>query len=308
MMVVLGHIFYYNGYRETLLCAGIYSFHMSLFMFISGFCAMWTYKPLVRSNEILMYVGKKVRTILLPYAVWSFLIGPIRGYYTSGVYDIFPWGGYYWFLPCLFILSVCFLLYNLIRNRITSTSWYVDCLIIFSILVLLAVLFVVYPNTFTKRSLTYMLPYFFGVIVAKYDGLNQYIRSHRYLLVLGVILFLAVVGIYWYATVNNLDLIALVTKLVSGFAMIIVGLNFFQNIRLPIWLNRQLSLIGSNTLGIYLIQMLFITDILFPQGMNHMMAFLLGIIACIAITYLCLGVVKIVGKFKFLPYILFGQV
>lgn len=110
MMVVLGHIFYYNGYRETLLCAGIYSFHMSLFMFISGFCAMWTYKPLVRSNEILMYMGKKVRTILLPYAVWSFLIGPIRGYCTSGVYDIFPWGGVLLVFTMLIYLE-CMLLF-----------------------------------------------------------------------------------------------------------------------------------------------------------------------------------------------------
>lgn len=92
LSVVLGHVFYYCGYRETILCTSIYSCHMSLFMFISGFCAMWTYKVNTH-RELYRYIFLKVRMILFPFIVWSVLVGPISEYMISDEYNISSWGG-----------------------------------------------------------------------------------------------------------------------------------------------------------------------------------------------------------------------
>ena len=307
LSVVLGHVFYYCGYRETILCTSIYSCHMSLFMFISGFCAMWTYKVNTH-RELYRYIFKKVRMILLPFIVWSVLVGPISECVISDEYNVSSWWGYYWFLPCLFFLNMCFLLYNILRKKSSSQTYFIDGIIILGIFVILVVLYIVFPNTLTKRTLTYMCPYFLGVLIAKCRGVNTYIKTKKYTMLLGGLLYCIMAYFYHYSSINNMDIYAFMTKIIAGFSMIVVCMHLLQNINLPKWLSKQLQFLGTNTMGIYLIHMLFITKLWFPKDLNYGLAMLLGILVSIFITYFCVGLINIVRKNKYLSLLLLGKI
>lgn len=123
LLVIIGHIFVgeWTDY--------IYSFHMPLFFFLSGFC-------LAKKETIdppLRYLGRKCRTVLLPYVVFFFLslaLYNLRYSPDAGLYlkEAMTWpavvkalvlsGGYLnsiplhnfplWFLPHLFVVDMAF--------------------------------------------------------------------------------------------------------------------------------------------------------------------------------------------------------
>ncbi len=117
--VVLGH------HRHPLYNY-IYSFHIPLFFFISGF--LFTIKP---DTSFSTFAKRKARTLLLPYFVFSFLlfciwiflgkfISPnvienaslqknfIGIFYAQGQLEYMRWGVEMWFLPCLFLTTLIY--------------------------------------------------------------------------------------------------------------------------------------------------------------------------------------------------------
>lgn len=75
LLVVIGHLIEHNAGRDNFLWTFIYSFHMPLFMFISGYLAYVTFR-MERFNffNVVLYLGKKCRTLLLPFLTWGILI------------------------------------------------------------------------------------------------------------------------------------------------------------------------------------------------------------------------------------------
>lgn len=129
-MVVAGHI----GY--SIMTVGelfpYYSFHVPLFMFISGYF----YKEAEEEHPFL-YIKKKVRRLLVPYLIWNlvygivawamraagFLMGDPIGFRTlfiapfmHGYQFIYNYAA--WFVPVLFIVEVLNLLARLVLGRI----------------------------------------------------------------------------------------------------------------------------------------------------------------------------------------------
>lgn len=124
-LVVYGHNFPFNEKY-------IYSFHMPLFFMIAGF-----FHPKV-SN--LANFNKRVKSILVPYFIWSFLLflfwflisnrigesaalhlSPIQNFigifYAQGGRAYMDWGIPMWFLPGLFMTFVLFFLLQKIKNK-----------------------------------------------------------------------------------------------------------------------------------------------------------------------------------------------
>ena len=66
LLVVLGHVIGYNNCEDSFLWRFIYSFHMPLFMFISGYVAQMTFRiERFGWNETISFLIKKLRTLLL---------------------------------------------------------------------------------------------------------------------------------------------------------------------------------------------------------------------------------------------------
>ena len=113
ILVVIGH----SGIASNKLVTWISSFHMPLFMIISGMI-------LYHNNEIeqsfLHSMKKKSRSILVPYAFFSVIYLPINLYYATTGRDVQPVNAILqaisffgisvlWFLPALFIGEMFFL-------------------------------------------------------------------------------------------------------------------------------------------------------------------------------------------------------
>lgn len=129
VMVVAGHL----GYN--LLTVGdlfpYYSFHVPLFMFISGYF----YRESEQVHPI-AYIGKKVRRLLIPYFIWNFIYGLLawllraNGFamgeeiglrtlflapFMHGYQFIYNYAA--WFVPVLFMIEMMNLLMRLAGSR-----------------------------------------------------------------------------------------------------------------------------------------------------------------------------------------------
>lgn len=141
ILVVLGHNFLPEGVIKY-----IFSFHVPLFFFISGYL----FKPQNYSGFI-SFLRKKVGTILLPYfcfflisyAFWLLVtrnyienfytkpLKPLAGmFYSIGIKSWLQPNIVLWFLTCLFVVEILF--YILIR--IQNKKYLVAVLVIFSVL------------------------------------------------------------------------------------------------------------------------------------------------------------------------------
>lgn len=145
LLVVLGHkggISLFSDWFEP------YSFHMPLFIFISGYF----YK---KQNDFNFkgFLIKKIKSLLIPYFVWNFIYGIIvfilkrrniinfGDDFTFNSLFIEPWKGGHqfifnlasWFVLALFIVHISYALFRIILKTMKIENDYILLLIIFSI-------------------------------------------------------------------------------------------------------------------------------------------------------------------------------
>lgn len=106
LLVVVGHTLCYGLYgfeyawKQSKLMQFIYSFHMPLFMFLSGLVSVTA----VQKSEILQDVVKRLRALIVPFLV----IGAIYSMCLYGnlhfIYDEMKFG--YWYLWVLFFFYI----------------------------------------------------------------------------------------------------------------------------------------------------------------------------------------------------------
>lgn len=102
LLVVLGHCLQDTGASdENLLFRYIYSFHMPLFMAVSGFASC----PMIFGWGV---VRRRARQLLLPFAVWAVVKSLLKGDigYVETIF-LFPDRGL-WFLWALFFIVLIF--------------------------------------------------------------------------------------------------------------------------------------------------------------------------------------------------------
>lgn len=124
LLVVLGHSFYAYGY-DNVVYKWIYSFHMPLFMFISGYLLKYSLlskKQCLKGICISAFLTQKIRRLLIPYVVISSITffpkiilssiaaRPLELSLFSYIKSLlYPWDNvivFFWFLPTLFLIFV----------------------------------------------------------------------------------------------------------------------------------------------------------------------------------------------------------
>lgn len=128
ILVVIGH----SGENIPFLTKWIYSFHMPLFFFISGFLLQERNKKISEIKFFLFFKKKFIR-LLLPYIFISsiayipkvifnkFAIRPLDLSIKSYIYSlVYPWKNpiiLFWFLPTIFIILIFFVILFKIKEK-----------------------------------------------------------------------------------------------------------------------------------------------------------------------------------------------
>ncbi|MBQ0089865.1 MAG: acyltransferase family protein [Prevotellaceae bacterium] len=174
VLVVIGHFFPKNSPESYVkLHQWIYSFHMPLFMFISG------YIYLVYKNKDLSYSGficNKIKRLMIPYFFVSTIIITLKILSSGNAYlqnpatvfsylEMFylPSAGYFmWFLWSLFTI---FLIVPIFKNKKLRL-----CLFVFSLLLNLLSFKFSFPRLFSlHETQTHFVWFMLGVLVADYS-------------------------------------------------------------------------------------------------------------------------------------------
>ncbi len=133
LLVIMGHVcqmrFPISG---KWLADVIYSFHMPLFLFLSGLFARKAVEA-ADNKHIKTFVIRKSRQLLVPFVVWMILWCVIKGDHITMFLD----GGFiYWYLPTLFEFLLLFCILRCISNLMRINLRYYPLLLLLSIFLL----------------------------------------------------------------------------------------------------------------------------------------------------------------------------
>lgn len=320
VLVVLGHCIQYiyspKQYDNNTVFRIIYSFHMPLFMFISGYLA---FRP--NKNIDITWLKKRAKNLVLPFIVWIFL-GYLIGFefnklpITEKIINIVlnPANGGMWFLWVLFLN--CCILYVVIKLFKKKT----DVALIITVLVL-AGLRLILSNVSNdvlgiKLCSYYIMFYVFGYLISKHkDVLIKHIKTFE---VLCFVLFLPC-AMFWSRIDNPLfmkyiepsidgnRILEMLGKIFSMFyqyyfvAFLGIGFTFFIFYRTNIdYIKSKISIIGQYTLEIYILQWYFIKPFFDNALIDSIISFFLA-------TFFSIAIAILLEKNRLLGLLLFGR-
>lgn len=306
MLVVWGHAliridpeFSAGGFAHSF----IYSFHMPLFMLVSGFFAASSLR-----QGFWQMLEKKSKQLLLPavtctlLSIAYFLI--VRGgcdYYTEVV-------GNSWFLKTLF---ACYLLLWG-GKKILKRDW---------LLLPLAVVMFIVPHAYSLQ-LNYLFPFFLlGYFMGKErKSLERYMG--KIAIVSLVVFFLLFLGngkafasrnifIGYNTLLHEFSLICLKYAFALTGSLASIGLGYYL-----CKLSAEavsISKLGRYTLGIYVLQTFFLIDVfpdIFKGDIENpwLLNFIAAPLVTIFMLWLCIAVIRQISKSRIMDLLFFGGV
>ena len=303
-----------EAYFDNMVFKTIYSFHMPLFMIISGYlfafsAAKGTWKTTV---------SKKVKSVLIPLLLWSLIsfiiklasgqlpmtmFGLAKGYLRTSVVSL-------WFLWAVLLCSVfvSFVRYFLKDNIVIYAAVF-------------AVSFVI-PDFFSTELFKFMYPYFvLGYFAGKSGGYKVSNRFINTAWIVSGVLFVGLLCFYNYDSYIYTSKFCImqgsvferlgtdIYRFAIGFAgcvFVIISVS-----KLTVLLKgkaaKLVSQIGMNTMGIYILSV-YINEYILPtttykqQGASCLPL----IIETVCVTAVCMAVIKLIKKSKTLNKYLLG--
>lgn len=249
LLVLIGHAIYpysgSNGWSENPVFLFIYSFHMPLFMYLSGY---FSYSSVKKTFQKVLI--NKVRRVLVPYIVYTALVIIILTFEKTLVE--YNWISIYWYLICLFILSIFF------RSLWTCSK--PIKVILFTIYILLIVFYNHIPKLILKDCQVLRLLPIFGIGLfyhAYEDTVLEFYKKHQKSILTMCIISVAMIRLFlgW-----NIGLYTIPIRIIDGILCSILAYivlcaifriaNSLKELKFLIW-------IGRNSLAIYCIHMVY---------------------------------------------------
>jgi fucose 4-O-acetylase-like acetyltransferase len=303
ILVVVGHIIQtsFLDYNSNFLFRYIYSFHMPLFIFLSGYVV---YKDDFVNKR---FLTRKAIQLILPYFTWMIISSIIfcifkNGNFIDTLYGkiIFPDNGL-WFLWILFFMHCGYFLFR--RNIVTL-------IFLFGVLFIFSFITSKVPNYFLYKTIPiYFIYYIFGVLLKKY--LQIFLNSINIriigLLVLCLSLFLVFPGNRVY---EILELLPSYIKEVDKIFISIIGIvSWFLLFKSFTKFSKIILYIGKTSLAIYILQsfcLMLVSKYIKYISNTEYYYFILPIIIFFIIAF-CIIIFKILSMNKHLSFLLFGK-
>jgi len=193
----------------------IYSFHMPLFMFLSGVIFYYSLPEFKTNVDYRRYLIKKVKRLLPSYLLFSVIIfaaklllskslnidNPVNGFEDFLTAYYAPTSSYAGFLWYVYVLMEYYIILSLLLSYIKP---------IWIFLVSMVLYFFQFPDIFALNFFFQMLPYFMlGCIAIKnYEVYIKYLNAYKYLF---IVVFLSLSIVFYFLNVP---------KIVMGLASI----------------------------------------------------------------------------------------
>nr|WP_232058217.1 acyltransferase [Cohnella abietis] len=266
ILVVIGHAIQY-GSHDVFDFFGhplfqiIYSFHMPLFILLSGYVAYFSIGN--KSNKSI--VTSRINTLLIPFLCWGvveFLVGAILmdnsliklpKYIVALI--IFPDRGL-WFIWVLLILYILLLLIRKFEHKLRVGSY----LVIYGVILLIPV-----NKYFDLYMIKWLMPFFLaGYLISKYKSNMQ--RALPYIKIASLIVF-PVLMLFWeqkdYIYVSKMTLSSGIASTIAdyayrytvaaaGIALAFTLISFIKARNI----NKWLAYVGMYSLDIYAIHLI----------------------------------------------------
>lgn len=304
LLVVCGHVISKNwidAIDKNPVYTWIYSFHMPLFFFISGFLVNYTY-----NGDLFNTIRKKVRCLLIPYFVWSLILAPffhIRQLPSLVDLLLNPSNGY-WYIYFLFVFSVsCFFSSSIFRSRYKSLGGALLPCIVF----ILGDYF--YPCILFDRGLQFYPLFMFGLFSSQYSlhQKNKFYQNHF----VSLIFVAFIISSFCYCQID-FTWANKVLKLIASFSISIISLYAMNNHLFGKGDKvKMVSYLGQNSIVIYLTHFSFIGLMNMPiipcYTISPFWTFVLSLSIAIIISLACLLVGKVVEKFEWINRLTYGR-
>lgn len=310
-LVVMGHMYGFSfGQSEDVVCRIVGSFHMPLFMFLSGLVAcsgattpFWNLSKLVR----------KLRGLLLPLFVFGlgFTMTWVRDFGTAFVGFLeSPNKSGYWYLMTLAVFYVSLSLYRLNVKQ----KWYVDVALAVALWGGYFVLWKYGAQTidyFCILNCGNFYPFFMlGVFTTKYRLLEKMKQANWLfsLCVVGyIVLFLVDMPVHALASLNK--------HVFLPYCMVFIVVSIFigrhgKTSRLE----RVLDYVGKRTLDVYVIHYFFMGQIHLADLVggweasgNALLTFVLALFLTVLVTALTIGIGNVLHHGKWIERFVYGK-
>jgi len=316
LIVVIGHFIQYNTVEgnRNILFGIIYSFHMPLFMFISGYVAYKTIQPKIL-NQYFLFLKKKISAILVPFFTWPLIINP---YFFNNQYNNNPFktltilingpsGGlwFLWYLFFLYLLYTLFLALTIRFNRGCSIT--LDLL--FGALICIIPIgvgmshIISYADSFTL----YYIFFFMGVFVSKFEFIKNFIMTNT---VFSCCFIFFMVGSRLY-DFNSHSHLNLAIKLMLSISAIITIYFIVQKIEWNTFIDKYVREWGKNSLVIYVTQFGILS--MFPKyflipPLNILLLSSITLIFSVITILVCMAALRIIELSEMLNFVLYGRI
>lgn len=289
------------------------SFHMPLFMFLSGIFAMKGFE-MWNFREAISFIRKKLIRLLLPF----FTVGGLYGLtYVSNPLDVYIGKlSCYWFLPALFECMIIAMTAELAIHKLQVTGGGIKLVVhLMSHLFVWAIAIVIYYKTPAKQfpyllSAVKMYPFFaLGIFFHDYPDIRRKLLRSTRMLSIAFIMYLCCLYISTRISIPiNIPAFFSVFLLVSLFSM--------NDTRI----SDRLSLVGRYSLQIYVFHWFFlpsldkwgvaIKELSMPASVldddNFILLFFITLLFAVPITVLCICISKIIEHTNWINKIIFG--
>ena len=285
ILVIMGHSIQFGSgelwntsaiFFENYLFKLIYSFHMPLFMMISGYLFYYS----VNKYSFGKNVWKRITTLLIPILAWSFAYNIVndlvvgKSIFSISFVKQCIWYaiGSFWFLWALFYCSFIIIFVSRFCR---------DSLLVYSAILILT--FII-PDSYNIYLYKYMYPFFvIGYMTNKNKEYFKRMRENHLIWILSAVCFCCMLLLYneetyiyvsKYRVLGHEEPIKMffidVFRFVIGLLGSILTIRFLSVVyeKIPPQISEKVELVGKYSLGIYIISGFLFPLVLVPLSAN----------------------------------------
>lgn len=241
------------------------SLDLSMFVFISGllFGYMYVFRNKYRNKKI--FIWGKVKRLIIPYLIWGCMMILFQPSLHS--WDQLLTGiSHLWFLLMLFgVFCMAIILSPLFRPDFSIKA----SLCVIVLLYVIWLLYHVYTNHHfllcIESSLSYMLPFYIGIVIAEHRVLEK--SSGKLIIISSVSIVILFIYVFYVPALNEIfdNLVIRILSYTSILGILIA----LSRIRIPLATENIIMKIDKLSMGIYIFNQIVINYILSVPEINH---------------------------------------